>query len=72
MPHIMTASWFAKLPAGAIPVRVSRGVPRGKAGYHRLRELEPGPWFKLAPPEQYLILYGQILHSLDPNPSYRN
>jgi len=42
MPQIMTASWFAKLPAGAISVGVSRGVPRGKAGYQWLRELEPG------------------------------
>jgi hypothetical protein len=66
MLRIMTASWFAKLPAGAIPVGVSRGVPRGKSGYQRLRELEPGPWFKSASPEQYLLRYGRILDRLDP------
>ena len=58
MPQIMTASWFAKLPVGAVPVGVSRGVPRGKNGYHRLRELEPGPWFKSVTAERYLTLYG--------------
>jgi hypothetical protein len=66
MPQIMTAAWFTKLPAGAVAVGVSRGVPRGKAGYHRLRELEPGPWFKSVSPEQYLTRYRQILDELDP------
>jgi hypothetical protein len=67
MPQIMTASWFAKLPAGAAAIGISRGVPRGKNGYQRLRELEPGPWFKSVPPERYLTLYGQILDRLDPS-----
>jgi hypothetical protein len=67
MPQIMTASWFAKLPAGTTPVGISRGVPREKSGYHRLRDLEPGPWFKSVSPDQYLTRYGQILHALDPN-----
>jgi len=66
MPRIMTASWFAKLPAEAIPIGISRGVPRGMSGYHRLRELEPGPWFKSVAPEQYLTRYRQILDRLDP------
>jgi hypothetical protein len=66
MPQIMTASWFAKLPVGAVPVGISRGVPRGKNGYRRLRVLEPGPWFKSVPPERYVTLYGQILNRLDP------
>jgi hypothetical protein len=67
MPQIMTASWFAKLPADGTPVGISRGVPRGKAGYRRLRELEPGPWFKSVAPERYLALYREILDRLDPN-----
>jgi len=66
MPQIMTASWFAKLPAGAVPVGVSRGVLRGKSGYHRLRDLEPGQWFKSVAPEQYLTRYRLILDRLDP------
>lgn len=67
MPQILTACWFAKLPPGATPVSVSRGVPRGKAGYHRLRELEPGPWFKAVSPDEYLVRYGKILDRLDPD-----
>lgn len=62
----MTASWFAKLPAGAAPVGVSRGVPRGKAGCRRLRELEPGPWFNSVSPDQYLTRYRKVLDGLDP------
>ena len=67
MPRIMTASWFAKLPAGTSPVGISRDVPRGKNGFHRLRALEPGPWFKSVSPDQYLTRYSQILDRLDPN-----
>jgi hypothetical protein len=70
MPQILTASWFARLAANATPVGVSRGTPRGKAGYRRLRELEPGPWFKSVSPEQYLALYGEILARLDPAEVY--
>ena len=66
MLQIMTASWFAKLPAKATPVGISRGVPRGKAHYQRMRELEPGPWFKSVSPERYLALYSEILAGLDP------
>lgn len=67
MPQIMSASWFANLPAGTSPVGISRGIPRGKAGYHRLRDLEPGSWFKSVSPDQYLTRYWQILDGLDPN-----
>jgi hypothetical protein len=67
MLQIMTASWFAKLPAKATPVGISRGVPRRKADYQRLRMLEPGPWFKSVSQERYLALYNEILARLDPN-----
>ena len=66
MPQIMTASWLAKLPADGTPVGISRGVPRGKAGFRRLRELEPGSWFKSVAPQRYLTLYREILDRLDP------
>lgn len=66
MLHIMTASWFAKLPPKATPIGISRGVPRSKTGYQRLHELEPGPWFKSVSPERYLALYDEILARLDP------
>ncbi len=49
------------------PVGISRGVPRSISGYQRLRELEPGPWFKSVPPGRYMALCGQILDRLDPS-----
>jgi hypothetical protein len=64
--QIMTASWFAELPSGTVAVGISRGTPRGRTGFRRLRSLEPGPWFKSVPPDRYLTLYGQILDRLDP------
>src|SRR5258708_3416944 len=67
MPAILTASWSAELPVRATAVGISRGVPRGRTGYRRLRELEPGQWFKSVPPERYLVLYREILDRLDPN-----
>jgi hypothetical protein len=70
MPQIMTASWFAKLPATAVPIGISRGVPRGKKGDQRLRQLEPGPWFKSVSADRYLDLYGEILARLDPHEVY--
>jgi hypothetical protein len=66
MTRIMTASWFARLPANGAPVGISRGVPRGRVGYRRMRELEPGPWFKSVSPARYLTLYREILDRLDP------
>jgi|SRR5262245_11719567 len=66
MTRIMTGSWFARLPASGTLVGISRGVPRGRAGYRRMRELEPGPWFKSVSPARYLTLYREILDRLDP------
>jgi hypothetical protein len=47
-------------------VGISRGVPRSHSGSLRLRELEPGPWFKSVPPQEYLRRYTNILNALDP------
>jgi hypothetical protein len=62
----MTASWAVRLPPKATAVGISRGTPRGRSGYRRLRGLEPGPWFKSVTPERYLALYREILDRLDP------
>jgi hypothetical protein len=62
----MTASWSAELPPGFTAVGISRGTPRRRSGYRRLRELEPGPWFKSVPAETYLHRYAEILARLDP------
>jgi hypothetical protein len=67
MPTILTASWSAELPAGATAVGISRGTPRHRSGFRRLRALEPGPWFNSVSPERYLELYREILDRLDPN-----
>lgn len=66
MAVIMTASWSVHLPAGATAVGISRGVPRNRSGFRRLRELEPGPWFRSVCPETYLRRYREILERLDP------
>jgi hypothetical protein len=66
MPAIMTANWAAELPVGATAVGISRGTPRHRSGFHRLRALEPGPWFNSVSPKRYLTLYREILDRLDP------
>jgi hypothetical protein len=67
---IGTASWRTVLPHSASPVSVSRGVPRRIAGYHRVRALEPGNWFRSVSPARYLELYREILDRLDPREVY--
>jgi hypothetical protein len=66
MPQILTASWRTVLPPSASPIGISRGTPRRVAGYHRVRALEPGNWFRSVNPARYVELYGEILHRLDP------
>jgi len=63
---IYTASWFTPLPPTIQRVGISRGTPRGyKAGYRRLNELNPGPWFLSAPPMEYVErYYDEILKRL--------
>jgi hypothetical protein len=65
MPTILTASWSARLPRGATAVGISRGTPRGRAGFRRLPALFPGPWFRSVAPETYLRRYAEILAGLD-------
>jgi hypothetical protein len=66
MAQVMTASWRAILPESATPVAISRGTPRRRGGYRRLRALEPGSWFHSVAPARYLKLYCEILSHLDP------
>jgi hypothetical protein len=67
MSPIWTASWRAALPDLTTPIGISRGTPRGSAGYHRLRALEPGRWFRSVTPVRYLELYNEILNRLEPS-----
>jgi hypothetical protein len=66
MAAILTASWSAQLPAEATTVGISRGTPRGRAGYRRLPALFPGRWFRSVAPQTYLRRYAEILARLDP------
>jgi hypothetical protein len=63
---IFTASWSAQLPPSMTAIGISRGVPRNHSGTLRLRELEPGPWFKSVSPQEYMRRYSDILNALDP------
>jgi hypothetical protein len=66
MPQIFTASWKTELSDAFVRVGVSRGVPRRFAGFRRMRDLEPGPWFRSVGPARFLELYADILARLDP------
>jgi Protein of unknown function, DUF488 len=41
-PKIVTASWFTELPPEFCRVGISRGTPRGQAGFRMYRRLQPG------------------------------
>lgn len=65
--RIFTSSWFTPLPGGILKAGISRGTPRGyPAGYRKLPELAPGPWFNSVTPEKYHSLYMSQLARLDP------
>jgi hypothetical protein len=67
---IATASWRTELPPLASPIGISRGTPRRTTGYHRIRALEPGNWFRSVSPARYIELYGEVLDRLDPREIY--
>lgn len=64
MVQIKTGSWFAKIPDHHMRIGISRGSPRGVAGYRTYRALAPGPYLN-APPGEYLTRYEQLLNGLD-------
>ncbi|MER9375968.1 hypothetical protein [Mesorhizobium sp. M0491] len=65
--RIFTSSWFHSLPSTIQKIGVSRGTPRGyAAGYRKMPELAPGPWFKTANERDYKQLYFESLAKLDP------
>jgi hypothetical protein len=69
-PKIATASWRAALPHLALPIGISRGTPSRIAGYHRVRALEPGNWFRSVSAARYIELDREILDRLDPAEIY--
>ncbi len=65
--RVFTSSWFTELPPEIARIGISRGTPRGQAGFKTMRELAPGPWFRSVPPPEYLRLYDEeVLSRLDP------
>jgi hypothetical protein len=63
---IYTSSWATKLPFGMQKIGISRGTPRGyPAGYRRMPELAPGPWFNSVSPAEYHRLFMAQLAALD-------
>jgi hypothetical protein len=70
MSVILTASWSVQLPLGSTAIGISRGTPRCREGFRRVRELEPGAWFNSVSPQEYLARYSQILAQLDPAEVY--
>lgn len=65
--RIYTSSWFEKLPDTVQKIGVSRGTPRGyPAGFRKMMELAPGPWFNSVGVAEYKRLYFESLAKLDP------
>lgn len=63
---IWTSSWFTALPPSIQKVGISRGTPRGyPAGYRKLTDLAPGPWFNSVSPLEYHRRYMEQLGRLD-------
>ncbi|MEO0852193.1 MAG: DUF488 family protein [Cyanobacteria bacterium J06648_11] len=62
----MITSNFRQTPAGTPgAIAISRSVPRYRK-YARYPELKPGKdWFRSAPEDEYVRLYGEILAGLD-------
>lgn len=65
--RIYTSGWFVTLPPEIQKIGVSRGTPRGyPAGFRKMMELAPGPYFKTATVTQYKQLYFEGLRRLSP------
>lgn len=65
--NIFTSSWFTPLPLEIQKIGISRGTPRGyAAGYRKMPELAPGPWFNSVNVREYKQRFFAILDDLDP------
>jgi hypothetical protein len=64
--RVYTSSWSTRLPPEIQKIGISRSSPRGyPAGYRRMPELAPGPWFQSATPAEYHRLYMAQIAELD-------
>jgi hypothetical protein len=65
-PTIITSSWFEPLPAEYARIGISRGTPRGQAGFRVYRKLQPGPGTLKLPDAEFTSHYvRQVLGRLD-------
>lgn len=64
--RVVTSSWFTELPPEIVRIGISRGPTRGQRGYRRFPALAPGPWYKTASEQEYILLYKAQLAALDP------
>lgn len=65
-PKIVTSSWFTDLTPVYCRIGVSRGTPRGQAGFRMYRKLQPGPYLKLPDGPCTERYYSEVLGPLDP------
>ena len=64
--RIVTSSWFTDLPDTFQKIGISRGTPRAyPAGFRRMPELAPGPYFRSVSAEEYHRRFMAQLASLD-------
>lgn len=66
MVHIVTSSFFTRLPATFARISIARWAPTGHRDLPTLRELTPGDWFRNVTVDQYADLYITQLAALDP------
>jgi len=66
MMMIYTSSWSTALPPTIQKIGISRGVPRRyPAGYRRMTELQPGPWFHSVSADEYRRRFMEQLAALE-------
>jgi hypothetical protein len=64
---IVTSSWFTELPPEFCRIGISRGTPRGQAGFRMYRRLQPGPGTLKLPDRVFTERYlREVLGQLDP------
>jgi hypothetical protein len=66
-PTIVTSSWFGALPPEYSRIGISRGTPRGQAGFRMYRKLQPGAGTLKLPDAEFTSQYmREVLGQLDP------
>jgi hypothetical protein len=64
--HIVTSSFFTKLPHAFARISIARWAPKGDSELPAVLELAPGEWFRSVDVDEYRRRYLAQLASLDP------